>query len=186
MAHSSGPLTENSQANSQGPQKEVVQSRVRGGPPPHIAFRGSFNHSLDAKGRVSLPSEFRRVLGESGNDRVVVTNNISQGARCLEGYGEMAWREFEVRLREKSRFDPTLQKLENYFLSRATECVIDSAGRIMLPPHLRTYAGFDREVTFTSSIHGFRIWDKRVWDHIFEAAEIGLMEDPAMFAALDV
>jgi len=161
-------------------------ARVKEEASTHFAFRGSFTHSLDSKGRVSLPSEFRRVLSDSGSSRVIVTNNISQGARCLEGYGELAWQEFEERLRGKSRFDPTLQKLENYFLSRASECLIDSAGRIMIPPHLRMYAGFDREVTFTSSIHGFRIWDKRVWDHIFDSAEALLMEDPAIFAVLDV
>jgi len=131
------------------------------------AFRGNFTHSVDDKGRVSLPSEFRRILGDRGEDRIVVTNYISDGSRCLEGFSVGAWEHFEGRLRQKSRFDPQLQKLENFYLSRASECQIDGSGRILLPNYLRVYAGIEKDATFTASIHGFRIWDRRVWDYVF-------------------
>ncbi len=153
---------------------------------PTPAYRGSFTHTVDEKGRVSLPAEFRRVLEEQGEERVVITNYISEGARCLEGFGISAWERFETKLREKSRFSAKLQRLENFYLSRATECPIDGSGRILLPTNLRTYAGIEREITFTSSIHGFRLWDKRVWDVIFAAAEQALMQSPDLFAELDI
>lgn len=153
---------------------------------PTPAYRGSYTHSVDEKGRVSLPSEFRRVLQEQGEQRVVITNYISEGARCLEGFGISAWERFEAKLREKSRFSSKLQRLENFYLSRAAECPIDGSGRILLPANLRTYAGIERELTFTSSIHGFRLWDKRVWDVIFAAAEQALMQSPDIFAELDI
>lgn len=149
-------------------------------------FRGSFSHSIDDKGRVSLPSEFRRVLEERDEDSVVITNYISEGARCLEGFGISAWSEFESKLREKSRFSPKLQKLENFYISRATECPIDGSGRVLIPANLRTYAGIQRDVSFTSSIHGFRVWDKRVWEMVFTAAEQALLEDPELFAEVDI
>jgi DNA-binding transcriptional regulator/RsmH inhibitor MraZ len=57
---------------------------------------------------------------------------------------------------------------------------------MLIPGHLRTYAGLERDVTFTSSLHGFRLWDKRVWDVIFNAAEAALMADPSIFAAVDL
>lgn len=150
------------------------------------AFRGNFEHSLDEKGRVSLPSEFRSVLQKSGAASVVITNYISDGARCLEGFAVNAWEEFEAKLREKSRFNPRLHKLENFYLSRAAECPVDKSGRILLPVHLRSYAGIERDVTFTSSIHGFRVWERRVWSHIFQQAEQALMADPALFADVDI
>jgi MraZ protein len=150
------------------------------------AFRGNFTHSLDDKGRVSLPAEFRKVLERSEDSSVVLTNYISDGARCLEGFGLKAWMEFERKLREKSRFSPKLQKLENFYLSRAAECPVDGSGRILLPPHLRAYAGIERELTFTSSIHGFRIWDRRIWDMIFAATEQALMDNPELFADVDI
>lgn len=150
------------------------------------SFRGNYNHNLDVKGRVSLPSEFRKVLKRSNEESVVLTNYISDGSRCLEGFSLGAWKQFEEKLRLKSRFSSKLQKLENFYLSRASECNLDSAGRILLPAHLRTYAGLEKEVTFTSSIHGFRLWDSRVWEHIFNEAEQALMEDPDLFADVDI
>ncbi len=151
-----------------------------------VAFRGSFSHAVDEKGRVSLPSEFRRVLQLRNEQTVVLTNYISDGARCIEGFGVREWAAFEAKLRAKSRFDPRVQKLENFYLSRATECSLDGSGRMLIPGHLRTYAGLERDVTFTSSLHGFRLWDKRVWDVIFNAAEAALMADPSIFAAVDL
>ena len=150
------------------------------------AFRGNFTHIIDSKGRVNIPAEFRRVLQSNNESRVVLTNYISEGARCLEGFGLNAWEEFEAKLKKKSRFSAKLQRLENFYLSRAAECPLDSNGRILLPAHLRAYAGLEKEVTFTSSIYGFRVWDKRVWDTIFEAAEAALFEDPDLFSDVDI
>ena len=154
--------------------------------PLHVSFRGNCVHAVDDKGRVSLPSEFRRVLGERDQRGVVLTNYISEGSRCVEGFGLDAWEDFENRLREKSRFSSKLQRLENFYLSRATEVPIDSNGRILVPTYLRTYAGLEKEVVFTASIHGFRIWDKRVWDAIFQASEAALLDNPDLFADVDV
>jgi MraZ protein len=150
------------------------------------AFRGNFSHAIDDKGRVSLPSEFRKVLQIKGEQSIVITNTISNASRCLDGYGLKAWVELEEKLRKKSRFDPMVQKFEIFYLSRATECPLDSSGRILIPAHLRSYAGIEKELTFNSSIHGFRIWDRRVWDHVFGEVEQEYMADPAMFASLDV
>jgi MraZ protein len=151
-----------------------------------LRFRGNFSHTIDEKGRVSLPADFRRILLERDERSVVITNYISEGSRCLEGFGIKAWVAFENKLREKSRFSPKLQKLENFYLSRAAECPIDTAGRILLPQHLRQYASLGREVTFTASIHGFRVWDKRVWEATFAAAEQALLENPELFADVDL
>jgi MraZ protein len=151
-----------------------------------VVFRGNFTHSVDDKGRVSFPSDFRRVLNDSGDQRIVITNNISDGSRCIDGYNLSAWVEFESKLRTKSRFDSRMQKLETFYLTRATECTLDSSGRIMLPPHLRQYAGIEKEVSFTYASHGFRIWDSRVWNLVFSSIESELMEDPSLFLNLDL
>ena len=150
------------------------------------AFRGNFTHTVDTKGRVSLPSEFRKIVSGYSDSSVVLTNYISDGARCLEGFSLTTWEAFEEKLREKSRFSPKLQKLENFYLSRAAECPVDASGRILIPNHLRRYGGLDKEVTFTASIHGFRIWDARVWDHIFQETEEALLENPELFADVDI
>lgn len=156
------------------------------GVPSTYSFKGNFSYALDDKGRVSLPAPFRAVLERNGERSVVLTNYISEGARCLEGFGIKAWSEFEAKLRSKSRFSAKLQKLENFYLSRAAECPVDKSGRILVPNYLRVYASVDRDLTFTSSIHGFRIWSKQVWEMVFSQAEQALLEDPELFAEVDV
>jgi MraZ protein len=165
-------------------EREIEDEKGEGGAQP--AFRGNFSHTFDEKGRINLPAEFRRILNEYGEDRIVLTNYISDGARCLEGFGLKAWEDFERKLREKSRFSAKLQKLENFYLSRVSECPIDGSGRILIPAYLRAYAGIEREATFTSSIHGFRVWDKRVWEVIFSQAESALLKNPDLFSDVDL
>lgn len=150
------------------------------------SFRGNFTHTLDTKGRVSLPADFRKIILDKNQNKIVITNYVSDGSRCLEGFALNDWESFERKLREKSRFDSKLQKLENFYLSRASECNIDTSGRILIPTHLRMYASIEKDVTFTSSIHGFRIWDKRVWDNVFAQAETALLEDPDLFSDVDL
>ena len=155
---------------------------------PQVVFRGSFQHSLDEKGRVSVPAKFRDVLQvvEAGSLSLVLTNAICDGARCLEAYELSEWEKFEDKLRVRSRFDPQLRKLENFYLARALECPLDRSGRINIPLHLRTYAGLERDVVFTASLHGFRVWDTRVWDLVFAESEAALLEDPSLFLGVDI
>jgi MraZ protein len=168
-------------------EKEHFTAAARdSGRPLYVSFRGNCVHTLDEKGRVSLPSEFRKVLSDRSQKAVVLTNYISEGSRCVEGFALDAWEDFESTLREKSRFSSKLQRLENFYLSRASECGIDGNGRILVPTYLRTYAALERDVVFTASIHGFRIWDKRVWDTIFAASEQALLANPDLFADVDI
>ena len=156
---------------------------------PNAGFRsfyGNHEHTIDEKGRVSLPKEFRKVLDEEKSRSVILTNYVSEGARCLEGFSTQSWKAFETSLRAKSRFSAKLQRLENFYFSRASECELDASGRILIPAHLRTYAGLDKDITFTASIHGFRVWDNRVWSHVFASAEQALLEDPDIFADVDI
>lgn len=149
-------------------------------------FYGNYAHTVDDKGRVSLPAEFRRVLEAQSRSSVILTNFISDGARCIEGFSRGAWDLFESKLRSKSRFSSQLHKLENFYLSRAAECPVDSNGRILVPSHLRAYAAIQKDVTFTASLHGFRIWDTRVWENIFSSAEQALLDNPEIFADVDI
>ncbi len=150
------------------------------------SFYGNFVHLLDDTGRVSLPVSFRQAMGKTRETSVVLTNFITDGARCIDGFSMNSWKRFEAKLSARSRFDPQLRKLENYYLARAAQCVLDGSGRITIPNHLRVYAGFEREVVFTASIQGFRIWDKRVWEMLFQEAESALLDNPSLFLGVDL
>ena len=174
--------------NLPGPARSLDKSVVGVGELPisiSANFHGVFYHALDLKGRVSFPAEFRRVLGETTEAAVVLTNFISDGARCLEGYSLAVWKDFKKKLSERSRFDPQVRKVENFYLARAAVCPLDASGRVNIPAYLRTYAGLEKDVAFTSSSHGFRIWDRRVWDLVFQEAETALLENPALFQDVD-
>lgn len=149
-------------------------------------FRGVFCHAIDDKGRVSIPAEFRKVLEGTGQNTVVLTNFISDGTRCLDGFSLPAWRKFERKLAERSRFNPQVRKLENFYIARAALCEVDGSGRILIPGYLRSYAGLEKEIAFTSSSHGFRVWDRRVWELVFQEAEAALLEDPSLFSDVDL
>jgi len=168
------------------PSKPEDGSRSSDAEGERQSFFGSFAHALDDKGRVSLPASFRQVIEETGQGTVVLTNYVTDGARCLDGFSQSGWLEFEAKLRRRSRFDPKVRKLENFYLARAAVCPVDQNGRINIPPYLRQYAGFEREIVFTATLSGFRVWDSRVWDLIFREAEQALMDDPTLFEDVDI
>jgi MraZ protein len=148
-------------------------------------FRGSFEHSVDEKGRISIPAPFRQVIAQRGDSVLVITNFICDGARCIEAFPLSGWVAFEDKLVERSRFDPQLKQLENFYLARAVECAIDPSGRVTIPAHLRSYAGLEQTAVFTACLEGFRVWDKRVWELVFREAESALLDNPGLFLNVD-
>jgi MraZ protein len=141
-------------------------------------FRGSFEHTLDNKGRLSIPSKFRDVLVGKGDERIVMTNYVIDSQRCLDVYPMDAWLQFEDEVRKKPKFDPRMVRFQNYYLGSACECSVDTHGRILIPPVLRKYADLKRDVILVSALEKFRVWDREAWKKIFIEAEDKLMQDP--------
>ena len=141
-------------------------------------FRGTFEHTIDDKGRVSVPARFREILLASNDDRIVITNFFLGSLRCLDVYALAAWEKLEERLQAKPQFDQRVMRFQNYYFAAAHDCIIDKQGRILLPPSLREYAGLNRDVVFTSALEKFRIWDRAQWKQGFGDAERALMERP--------
>ena len=141
-------------------------------------FRGTFEHTIDDKGRVSVPVRFREIVQASNDDRLVITNFIIDSVRCLDVYPFAAWSALEQTLLAKPRFDQRVLRFQNYYFAAAQDCVLDKQGRILLPPNLRQYAGLNRDVLFTSALDKFRIWDREQWNQVFGEAERFWMERP--------
>lgn len=151
-----------------------------------VGFYGNYEHSLDSKGRVALPSSFRSLLKPEDNGAVVLTNFITGGARCLDGFSLTSWKSFEAKIKQKSRFDPGLRQFETFYIARAAVCVCDSNGRINIPQYLREYAGVEKDLVFTASLHGFRVWRKEVWNLVFSQSEAELLDNPELFKGVDL
>lgn len=149
-------------------------------------FRGTFEHSIDDKGRVSVPAKFREQLQASNDDRVVITNFFAHQARCLEVYPFAAWVQLEERLRTKNQFDHRVVGFLNYYVSSAQDCELDKQGRILLPAGLREYATLTRDVVFAAALEKFRIWDREQWRRVREEAERQFLERPDDLSLLEI
>jgi MraZ protein len=149
-------------------------------------FRGCFEHTIDEKGRVSIPATFRKTLFGLQDERLIVTKFISNTFRCLDVYPYAEWESLELELIKKPRFDETFFKLESFYLANAQECPVDKQGRILLPPMLREFAGIDKEVVFAAALKKFRIWDKAAWARFSAESEQQFSQNPQLFSSLNV
>lgn len=131
-------------------------------------FKGRFEHTIDAKGRVSIPSRFREILASRyEDDRLIVTSFLEP---CLLAYPVAEWQALEERVRELPRFDPAVVRLKRVLVSGATECPIDKNGRILIPPVLRDLAGLEREMIWAGMVDNIEIWSRANWQQMFEQA----------------
>jgi MraZ protein len=127
-----------------------------------MMFRGQFEHAIDAKGRTSLPSRYRDVLGGGNDLRLVVTRALFD--RCLHLYPMRAWEELEAKIAEMPQFDPNVVAFRRRYLSAAVECELDKQGRILIPPGLREYAELAKEVIWAGMGRTAELWSRERWE----------------------
>lgn len=123
-------------------------------------FRGRFEHTIDPKGRLSIPAKFREVLTDRYDSRLVVTTLSG----CLIAYPHPEWRILEERIASLPEFKKETRTFLRHFYSSAADCPIDKLGRILIPQALRDYAGLKKEVTLLGTFKQFEIWSKKTWD----------------------
>jgi MraZ protein len=131
-------------------------------------FRGRYEHTIDAKGRTSLPARYRDALDASGERRIVLTSALDP---CLVAYAMPEWSAFEDRLAKLPQFDRAVQKLKRIYVSGAVECEVDDSGRVLVPPTLREYAGLEKEVLWAGSGKYAELWDKGRWREHFDTTD---------------
>jgi len=133
-------------------------------------FRGQFRHSLDEKGRLSIPRRFREVLRERYGGGGLVVTRLPE---CLVAYPWEEWRRLEERLMGLPADLPEVRLYMRYFLGSAEECFPDRQGRILLPAHLREAAGIEREAVLLGLLDRFEIWNPERLSIQMEAAREG-------------
>lgn len=119
-------------------------------------FMGEYNHTVDAKGRVIVPSKFREQLGEE----FVVTKGLDG---CLFVYDNTEWRALEEKLHALPLTNANARKFSRFFLAGATTCEVDKQGRILLPAVLRDFAKIDKEAVLVGVGSRIEIWSREVW-----------------------
>jgi len=124
-------------------------------------FRGVSTLTLDAKGRMAMPARYRDLLQERTGGNLVIT--IHTDDRCLWIYPRPEWEEIEARIDALPSFNPLTTKLRRLLIGYATETEMDGAGRLLLAPSLREYAGLDRKLMLVGQGRKFELWDEARW-----------------------
>ena len=144
-------------------------------------FRGRYEHTIDAKGRTSVPARYRDVLSALGERRIIVTSALDP---CLAAYTTPEWSAFEEKLAKLPSFDPAVKMLKRLYVSGAVECEIDDSGRILIPPSLREHASLGKDVLWAGAGKYAELWDKGTWQKQLETTEDQRAEMAARLAEL--
>jgi MraZ protein len=132
---------------------------------------GEFSHNIDRKGRLIMPAKFREDLGE----RVVVNRGLDG---CLYVYTMDQWQIVYDKLKMLPSTDRDVRMYQRMMLSKASECELDSQGRILIPAGLIALAGLDKECVIIGMANHLEIWAKDRWDAV-DADEALSFEDAA-------
>ena len=119
-------------------------------------FMGEYNHTIDAKGRLIIPSKFRELLGEE----FVLTKGLDG---CLSIYPMDEWKAFEEKLRALPLTNKNARTFTRFFVAGATNCELDKQGRILVPQTLREFAGLEKDVVLTGNLNRIEVWSKEKW-----------------------
>jgi len=123
-------------------------------------FRGSFEHSVDAKGRVSVPAKFRDIIADRYDGRLVMALDFD---RCLAVYPLEEWEKLEEKIKSLPMMQKEVKDFMRFFFSSATECDLDNQGRILIPPSLRERANINKSVMLVGIINKIEVWDTTAW-----------------------
>lgn len=138
-------------------------------------FYGEYEHSLDRKGRLILPSKFREVAKENYIERFYVTRGLDG---CLFVLTEEEWKVQEQRFKSLSFTKAETRKFNRLYFSGACELVPDKQGRVLLPKYLKQYAHIEKDVVIVGVANRIEIWGRKQWKEFYEKTQ-GSFEDIA-------
>ena len=130
-------------------------------------FVGTFEHTLDGKGRIVLPATFRNELAGRG---IVSQYENCLGVWTVDGFGEVA-----RRLQDKVREGLTTHNAVRAFAANAVQVEPDTQGRILLPPRLREFAALDKDAVIIGAIDRIEIWNAERWQVVSSEADESLL-----------
>jgi transcriptional regulator MraZ len=129
-----------------------------------LIFRGTFEHALDAKHRLTVPAKFRAAL--AGGVVLAASHEVSPGSpRCASIWTPESYEQFTGQtLAGLNPSSPRARELKRFFFNSSFDAELDSANRLMIPPPLMRYAGLGKDVVVTGSGECIEVWDRRAHD----------------------
>lgn len=134
-------------------------------------FYGEYQHTIDEKGRLILPSRFREALA----DGLMIVKGLEG---CLFVFPKSEWLRLEDKISALSLTKRDARKFARFFFSGATEEVSDKQGRVLVPEHLREYADLKKDIVITGVSNRLEVWAKEKWQSYSKEAA-GSYEDIA-------
>jgi MraZ protein len=130
-------------------------------------FRGSYAHSIDHKGRVSIPARFRRILPGEADETFVVIRGLEA---CVSLYPLDEFRRLEERLRGRSFSDETQRRFQRMMLLDSRDETLDAQGRIAIPQRLIAHASLEKEVLMNGVLDHIEVWNPEVFDRYMKSS----------------
>ena len=127
-------------------------------------FLGEFEATVDTKSRFLLPAGFKKQLPE-GETKFVIARGFE---KCLTLYPLKNWEPIIATISRLNDFDPKVREFRRQFLGGATEVELDAAGRMLLPPTLKEYAGLNKDIILVAALDKIEIWDSDKYKKYFE------------------
>ena len=131
-------------------------------------FYGEFEHALDRKGRIIIPSKFRDALKEHYIERFFITRGLD---KCLFMFVEDEWRSQEQKFKAMSFTKSEFRRFNRIYFSGASDLIPDKQGRILVPPYLKEYAGIKRDVFIIGVSNRIEIWGRESWKEYYQTSK---------------
>ena len=123
-------------------------------------FYGEYNHNLDRKGRLILPSKFREVYKEYGAEKFFITRGLD---KCIFMFTEEEWRAQEQKFKAMPFTKQQTRGFNRLFFSGAIDVTPDKQGRFIIPQYLKEYSQIKKEAVVIGVSNRIEIWDKNLW-----------------------
>jgi MraZ protein len=129
-----------------------------------LSFRGTFEHALDAKHRLTVPAKFRAAL--AAGVVLAASHEATPGSpRCVSIWTPDSYDAFTAEtLNGLNPVSPKARELRRFFFNSSFDAELDSANRLMIPPPLMRYATLGKEVVVTGSGECIEVWDRNAYD----------------------
>ena len=128
-----------------------------------MLFRGLTSINLDAKGRMAIPSRYRGIIDDHCQGKMVVTIEATDG-ECLVIYPLNEYEEIQRKVEALPSYSALSKRMKGLFIGHATDVELDSSGRILVQPTLRSYVGLEKKVVLVGQGKKFELWDEDAWN----------------------
>lgn len=131
-------------------------------------FYGEFEHAIDKKGRLIIPSKFREALKEYDIEKLYITRGLD---KCLFVFTESEWKTQESKFKSIPFTKSEARKFNRIYFAGATQIEFDKQGRILIPKYLKDYAGIKRDVMIIGVSNRMEVWSREEWQKYYSSSK---------------